>query len=387
MADQPLLITNANVITPTVILKQGWVFCADGHIAGVGSGLPPRERDIQTVDAGGRTVMPGFVDVHVHGGMGHDTMDASREALEAMARFYAAHGVTGFLATTWTDSHARITAALQAIRDHVGPMPDGAALLGAHLEGPYLNPARCGAQNLDEIRRATAAEAQPWLDLGVIRLVSVAPEYPENHWLISQCVSRGVTVSVAHTAATYDQMQEAIRLGLTHSTHTFNAMTPLNHREPGVVGAVLDAPTVRCEVIADNIHVHPAAMNILWKAKGKHGVVLVSDAVVAAGMPDGTYQIDARDILVKDGAVRLPDGTLAGSTLTLDRALKNFMAATGEPLTAVWQTVTLNPARAIGLGDRKGTIETGKDADLVLVDDAINVALTVVGGRIVYSAL
>jgi N-acetylglucosamine-6-phosphate deacetylase len=387
MAEQPLLIINANVITPTIILKHGWVFCADGHIAGVGSGLPPRERDLQVVDAGGRTIMPGFIDVHVHGGMGHDTMDASRESLEAMARYYASHGVTGFLATTWTDSHERVTAALHAAREHVGHMPDGAALLGVHLEGPYLNPARCGAQNLDEIRRATQDEALPWLDLGVIRLVSVAPEYPENHWLISECVRRGIAVSVAHTAATYADMQQAIRLGVTHSTHTFNAMTPLSHREPGVVGAVLDAPTVRCEVIADNIHVHPAAMNILWKTKGKHGVILVSDAVVAAGMPDGTYQIDSRDVMVKDGAVRLPDGTLAGSTLTLDRALKHFMAATGEPLTAVWQTVTLNPARAVGLGDRKGTIETGKDADLVLLDDACDVALTVVGGRIVYSAL
>jgi N-acetylglucosamine-6-phosphate deacetylase len=257
-------------------------------------------------------------------------------------------------------------------------------MLGAHVEGPYLNPAKFGAQNLAEIRRADREEATAWLDLDVVRLISIAPEYAENLWLIEACQQRGVTVSVAHTAATYDDIQRAVDLGLTHSTHTFNAQTPLNHRDPGVVGAVLDNPKIRCELIADNIHVHPAAMRLLWKLKGRDGVILISDAVLPAGMPDGTYQLDAREVMVKEGAVRLPDGTLAGSTLTLDRALANFKAATGESLESLWPCVSLNAARAIGLAHRKGSLELGKDADFVLLDGALNVLLTVAEGRIVY---
>lgn len=384
MTQQPLLIINANVLTPTVALRQGWVYCKDGQIRGVGSGLPLQDSNARVIDAGGLTLLPGFIDVHVHGAMGHDSMDATPESLHAMAKFYASHGVTGFLATTWTDSRERIDAALNVIRDHVGAMPDGATLLGAHIEGPYLNPAKCGAQNLDYIRRADRDEATAWLDSGIVRLISIAPEYTENLWLIEACNQRGITVSVAHTSATYDDMQQAIKLGLSHSTHTFNAQTPLNHREPGVVGAVLESPQVRCELIADNIHVHPAVMRLLWKLKGRDGVVLISDAVVTAGKPEGTYKLDARDVIVKDGAVRLPDGTLAGSMLTLDRALLNFMQATGEPLEALWPCASLNAARAIGLAASKGSIETGKDADLVLLDGAGTVLLTVAQGRIVY---
>jgi len=384
MTEGHLLIINANVVTPSVVLRNGWLYCREGVIRGIGSGHPPQEAGMQVLDAGGQMLLPGFIDVHVHGAVMHDTMHATREALQAMASFYAAHGVTAFLATTWTDSRARIDAALQAIRENVGAMPNGATLLGAHVEGPYLNPAKCGAQNLAEIRRADREEATAWLDLDVVRLISIAPEYAENLWLIEACQQRGVTVSVAHTAATYDDIQRAVDLGLTHSTHTFNAQTPLNHRDPGVVGTVLDNPKIRCELIADNIHVHPAAMRLLWKLKGRDGVILISDAVLPAGMPDGTYQLDAREVMVREGAVRLPDGTLAGSTLTLDRALANFKAATGESLESLWPCVSLNAARAIGLAHRKGSLELGKDADFVLLDGALNVLLTVAEGRIVY---
>ncbi len=384
MTEGHLLIVNANVVTPSVVLRNGWVYSKGGVIRGIGSGLPPQEAGAQVIDAGGQTLLPGFIDVHVHGAMMVDTMHATREALQTMATFYAAHGVTAFLATTWTDSRARIDAALHAVKDNLGVMPNGATLVGAHVEGPYLNPAKCGAQNLAEIRRADRDEANVWLDLDVVRLISIAPEYPENLWLIEACQQRGVTVSVAHTAATYDDIVRAVDLGLTHSTHTFNAQTPLNHRDPGVVGAVLDNPKIRCELIADNIHVHPAAMRLMWKLKGRDGVILISDAVLPAGMPDGTYALDTREVLVKEGAVRLPDGTLAGSTLTLDRALANFKAATGEPLESLWPCVSLNAARAIGLAHCKGSLELGKDADLVLLDDSLTVLLTVAEGRIVY---
>ncbi|MBN2306024.1 MAG: N-acetylglucosamine-6-phosphate deacetylase [Anaerolineae bacterium] len=386
-----LLIHNAVLITPTSTGQEsrGWLLCRDGKIAGIGYGAAPAVDGGETINADGLTLLPGFIDVHVHGGMGHEAMDADPDGLRAMARFYAAHGVTAFLATTWTDSAERITAALDVIAELIGPQPDGATLLGVHLEGPYLNPAKCGAQSTVHIRRAARDEALRFLDMDVIRLLALAPEYPENHWLITECVRRGIAVSAAHTAATYDEMQTAIRLGLTQATHTYNAMTGLHHRDPGVVGAALTSSAVYCELIADNIHVHPAAMQVLFAAKGSDGVILITDAMRGAGMPDGSYPIDDRTVMVRDGAVRLPDGTLAGSTLTMDRALTNALAATGQPLAQLWQSASLNPARAIHVADRKGSLDVGKDADLVLVDiveGAITVRLTVAEGRIVYRA-
>ena len=311
-------------------------------------------------------------------------MDAQPETLSHLAKFYAEHGCTSFLATTWTDTRERIRAALQNVAQHIGAQPNGATVLGAHLEGPYLNPEKCGAQNAEHIRRAQRDEALEFLDIGVIRLLALAPEYDENHWLIRECVRRGITVSAAHTSATYDQIRAAVAMGLKQTTHTYNAMTGLHHREPGTLGAALTMSEIRCEVIADNIHVHPGAMNLLYRAKGADGVILITDAVRGAGMPDGEYPIDDRVTIVRDGAVRLPDGTLAGSTLTMDKALRNFMQVTNRPLSELWQCSSLNAARAIGVSASKGSIEVGKDADLVLVDSSINVHLTVVEGRIVY---
>lgn len=379
-----VLIKNARVITPTGVLSSGWVFCEGGKIRLIGAGNVPEFGGTDVIDAKDLTLLPGFIDVHAHGALSYDTMDASPNGLRSMAQFYAQHGVTSFLPTTWTETRELTTMALETVAELLGPQPDGATILGAHLEGPYLNPSKCGAQKLECIRRADRDEATSFLEHGVIRLLALAPEYKENHWLIQECVRRGVTVSVAHTAATYEHIVEAVRLGLSHATHTFNAMTPLNHREPGVVGAVLSMPEVRCELIADTIHVHPAVMRILYAAKGRDGVVLITDAVRCAGLPEGEYAIDERKVMVKDGAVRLPDGTLAGSNLTMEVALRNFMQATGEPLENVWQTSSLNAARAIHVADRKGSVEVGKDADLVLADDKLCIYMTMAEGRIVY---
>jgi N-acetylglucosamine-6-phosphate deacetylase len=379
-----LLITNARIITPTSVIDRGWLLTEGKHIRVIGWGEAPQYENIERMDAGGHTLIPGFIDVHVHGADGHEIMDAEPEGLRAMAHFYARHGVTSFLATTWTDSTERIRAALVVVAELQGPQSEGATILGAHLEGPYINAEKCGAQRPEDVRRAGREEATMFLDMNVIRLLSLAPEFEENKWLIRECVRRGVTVSVAHTAANYQQVVAAAALGLSHATHTYNAMTGVNQREPGTLGAVMTLDTITCELIADNIHVHPAAMNLLYRAKGADRVILITDAVRGAGLPEGEYQIDVRTVMVKDGAVRLPDGTLAGSTLTLDCGLRNFMAATGQPLEKVWQTSSLNAARSIHVSDRKGSIEVGKDADLVLVDDEINVRLTIAEGKIVY---
>jgi N-acetylglucosamine-6-phosphate deacetylase len=219
-----------------------------------------------------------------------------------------------------------------------------------------------------------------------VRLLALAPEFQESVWLIDECVRRGITVSAAHTSATYQQMLTAVEHGLSHATHTFNAMAGLSHREPGTVGAIMRLPQIRAELIADNIHVHPVAMNILVQAKGPDRVILVTDAIRGAGMPDGEYPIDQRTIHVQDGAARLADGTLAGSVLTMERALRNILQATGWPLRKAWPMTSLNAARAIGLSTSKGSLEVGKDADLVLLNAKLEISMTVAEGEIVYQA-
>lgn len=353
-------------------------------ISRMGWGDAPDFPGAETIDAQGLNLIPGFIDVHVHGAVGHETMDANPDGLREMARFYAQHGVTSFLPTTWTAARELITPALEMIAEMQGQQPDGATIVGAHLEGPYINVEKKGAQRAEDVRRADREEALSFLNLDVIRLLALAPEFPENHWLIRECVARGITVSAAHTNANYQQVVEAVEMGLSHATHTYNAMTGLSHREPGTLGAVLTQDRVYCELIADNIHVHPAAMKLLYAAKGNDKVVLITDAVRGAGLAGGEYKIDDRTVIIKDNAVRLPDGTLAGSTLTLDRGLYNFMQATGKALEDIWQTSSLNAARSLHLSDRKGSLEVGKDADLVLVDEQINVQLTVAEGRVVY---
>lgn len=387
---QRLLIRNARLLTQNRVGLIGWLLVENGLIRALGFGNTPdfsHETFLQWIDAQGENLLPGFIDLHVHGAMGHEVMDASVSGLEEMARFYASHGVTSFLATTWTASRASIMKALQLVKQMQGQIRGGATLLGAHLEGPYLNPSRCGAQDVNLIRRAEREEALEFLETGVIRLLALAPEFDENIWLIEECVRRGIAVSAAHTTATYEQMQKAVEYGITHLTHSYNAMRGLGHRELGTIGAAMTLPQISCELIADNIHVHPAAQKILVHVKGTSGVILVTDAIRAAGLPDGDYMLDQRSVHIQNGAVRLSDGTLAGSVLTMERALQNICSATGRSLEEMWMTSSLNAARAIGVSSHKGSLEVGKDADLVLLDESFNVKLTVVKGAIVFSKL
>ena len=385
-----LLLTNAHVFGPVDDWQPGWLLTEGKRIHHMGPGRPPdfpAGYVTRQIDATGLNLLPGFIDLHVHGAGGCEVMDASPDGLRTMARFYARHGVTGFLPTTWTASQAETLQALDVVTELTGRVPDGATILGAHMEGPYLNAAKCGAQAPQHIRRADRAEVLECLEDNRVRLLALAPEFDENLWLIDECVRRGVTVSAAHTAATYEQMRVAAEHGLRQATHSFNAMTGLGHREPGTVGAIMTLPQIRCELIADNVHVHPATMQVLVQVKGPDRVILVTDAIRGCGMPDGDYQIDQRTIHVHSGAARLPDGTLAGSILTMDRALHNILQATGLPLHAAWPMTSLNAARAIGLSAFKGSLETGKDADLTLLNADHEIVITVAEGEIVYQAL
>jgi len=385
-----LLIHNGYLFTPNHPGLIGWLLVENGLIRALGFGNTPDFSDdsaLQSLDAQGNNLLPGFIDLHVHGAMGHEVMDASPSGLEEMARFYASHGVTSFLATTWTANRTSITKALELVEEMQGRIQGGATLLGTQLEGPYLNPTRCGAQDVNLIRRAEKEEALEFLEFGVIRLLALAPEFDENLWLIDECVRRGITVSAAHTTANYEQMQRAVAHGVTHLTHSYNAMQPLGHRELGTIGAAMALPQISCELIADNIHVHPAAQKILVDVKSPAGIILVTDAIRAAGLADGDYMLDERSVHIQDGAVRLPNGTLAGSVLTMERALQNVCAATGRSLAEMWVTSSLNAARAIGLSAQKGSLEVGKDADLVFLDESFNVRSAIVKGEIVFSNL
>ncbi len=382
----PIIIKNARIAAEAARYDGAWLRVVKGKIAAIAPGEPSELPDANIIDANGATLLPGFIDIHAHGGGGFDVMDGDADSLAGMARFFARGGVTAFLATTWTDSREGIQQALQAAASAQDMPTGGARLLGAHLEGPYLNAEKCGAQHSAYIRRADPAEALPWLDLNVIRLLSLAPEFPENHWLIKEAVSRGVRVSVAHSNGSYDQIRSARDLGLSHATHAFNAMSPLHHREPGVVGAVLSLDDINCELICDLKHAHPAAIKILWRCKGVDRLILITDSVKIAGLPDGRYQFSHQEVEKKDGSVRIrADGSLAGTTLTMNAALRNLMSVTKLPVETLWRTASLNPARAIGVDDVKGSIALGKDADLVLVDEKLNVHMTMVEGQIVYS--
>ena len=363
-----------------------WLLVENNKISSFGHGKHPEMNRNQIIDGKAFTLLPGFIDLHTHGAIGYEMIGISPHGLQEISQFYARHGVTGFLASLWTAPVKDIREAIQVTQSLIGH-EKGAKILGVHLEGPWLNSIYCGAQDKSLIRPADRAEALEYLDSGLVRLIALAPEIAENQWLISECINRGITVAAGHTNATYVEMQKAVELGVRQVTHCFNAMRPLNHREPGVVGAAFDLPQINCELIADNIHVNPVVMKLLVNVKGPQGVILITDSISAAGMPDGAYSFTGMPVTVKDGAARLADGTLAGSTLTMERALLNLMKATGRPLSELIVCSSLNAARAICVDDHKGQIKPGYDADLVLVDQNLQVQLTMVEGKIVYSQI
>ncbi len=381
---QNILFCNVRIIGCEPFIPLGWLLTKDNQIHSFGVGQPPDELStsaISRIDGQGSTLLPGFIDLHTHGALGADFVFGTRDDIFRISSFYAEHGVTSFLATTYAATSQEINTALQNILSAMGHEP-GARILGIHLEGPWLNPSKAGAQNRTVIRAADQAEVIPYLESGLVRQVSLAPEIKENRWLISACHERGIIASAGHTEASYQQMTAAVKKGMTQVTHCFNAMNPLHHREPGVIGAALTLPQLQCELIADNFHVHPVVMNLLYNAKKADGVILITDSIAAAGMPEGVYTLEGQPVFCKDNTVRLADGTLAGSVLTMDRALNNFIEAVNQPLEIVWPSSSLNAAKALKIHNHTGKISSGYDADLVLLDSNLHVELTMIQGKI-----
>ena len=370
-----MLLIHANYLDEDFRLVQGDIEIEDGKILRVGKDLPRKEEDLAVDCAGSYTVVPGFVDVHIHGCAGADTCDATREALEAMAAFLLAHGVTSFCPTTMTTSRETIQAALLAAKDMMDhPMEGGARVVGVNMEGPFIAKERKGAQKEEDILPPDFPLFQRFYEEsgGIVRLVDVAPEQPGGLEFVEKA-SQLCTVSIAHTTADYDQAKAAFDKGVTHATHLFNAMSGLHHRKPGVVGAVFDDSRVRGELICDGFHIHPAVLRAAFRLLGDRALI-VSDSMRANGMPEGeAFDLGGQMVTVHQGKALLPDGTIAGSVTNLHQEIKNLVSF-GVPFEQAVKAATLLPARAIGLDGEIGSIAPGKRAELVVLDENLDIA-------------
>lgn len=332
-------------------------------------------------NARGLTVVPGFVDVHIHGAGGYDVMEGTPTALAAVAQTVARHGTTSLVATTVTaspENTCEAAAGISAWMRSPGNSQQGrgpqAEILGIHFEGPFINPARRGVHPVEWIVPPSYDLFARFRDAaqGAARILTLAPELPGGLELIAAARAPGCVVSLGHTDASYAEAEAAIQAGARHAAHVFNAMRPFTHRDSGIIGAILASPMVTAELIADGVHVDEGAMRTLLAAKGIAKTILVSDGISATGMPDGAYRLGTFDVEVKDGVPRGADGKLAGSTLTLDRALRNIVSL-GVPLGEALTMLTQNPARLLGIESRKGVLAPGADADLVLLDENLEV--------------
>jgi len=378
-------IINGKILLPDgVVCGKALAFDeATGKIVGTVDSVPA---DGKILDAAGNYVAPGLVDIHIHGYLGEDTCDAKPEGIKKMAYGVAKNGVTSFLPTTMTVSKAEIVAALDAVRSvkEESKTWDGAEILGVHAEGPFINPSKKGAQAEENI---LAPDADFILEnADIIKSVTLAPEMDKDHACIKRLAAESdVLVSMGHTDATFDEAMSAAKDGVNHATHLFNAMSALAHRNPGVVGAALTSDNVSVEVIADTFHINPGLYNIVAKVKGDK-MILITDCTRAGGMPDGEYDLGGQPIFLKGIECRLADGTIAGSVLKLNRAVKNVLDHTAIPVNEVFNMASLNPATAIGCQDRIGSLEAGKDADIIIADENINIVRTIKKGRTIYEA-
>lgn len=331
-------------------------------------------------------LVPGFIDMHIHGAGGADVMDANLEALQTISAKLAEEGVTGFLATTMTAAPEQIEAALAMIPKAVKNL-SGAAILGIHLEGPFISNEKMGAQAGQYILSPDVALFNRWQALaeGMIKLVTLAPEQENALSLVAALKDNNVIASIGHTNANYEKTVEAISAGCTHATHLFNAMPTLGSRSPGPVAAILNSDAVTAEVIVDGHHLHPATCKLTLRSKGVSKLVLVSDAMRGKCMGNGHFELGGQEVIVAHGKATLADGTLAGSVLSIPKAIKNMMNFTDCSLEDAIIMATMNPAHQLKLNATKGSIEVGKHADLVVLDEHLKVALTMREGEVIFA--
>lgn len=336
----------------------------------------------EEIDLTGCVVVPGFVDIHIHACVGADTCDASTAGLAKMAAHLVTKGVTSFCPTTMTVSHEEIEDALATVKACMDDRPFGAAIMGVNMEGPYISINKKGAQKGEYVKNPNWEDFKGFYDGcgGIIKLVDIAPECEGADEFIKKA-SKLCTVSIAHTDADYDQAKHAFNIGITHATHLYNAMSGMTHRSPGVVGAVFDDERVRAEIICDGFHINPAVLRVTFRQLGEDRSVIVSDSMRAAGEPDGISELGGQTVYVKDGQARLKDGTIAGSTTNMHQEVCNLVRF-GVPFKQVIKSATINPAREIHEDADIGSIKVGKFADLVVLDNDLNIKMVIARGKI-----
>ncbi|MBQ3080332.1 MAG: N-acetylglucosamine-6-phosphate deacetylase [Clostridia bacterium] len=380
-------IINGRVVLPTGIAED-MALLFDEKIVGLVN--PDEIGDAEVIDAKGQYVLPGLVDMHIHGYLGEDASDGSIEGIRTMAKGVAKNGVTSWLPTTMTVSYDSLHAAFKAISTVMEESKkddfDGAEIMGINAEGPFINASKKGAQAADHIRACDPEFIDQYASL--IRVFTVAPEVKGNMAAIRRIRKEHpeILISMGHTSATFDQAEKAVRAGVRHVTHLFNAQTPLMHRDPGVVGCALTESRVSAELIADMFHVNKALFKLVADVK-KDKLVLITDCTRAGGMEDGEYTLGGQAIFVKGVECRLADGTIAGSVLKLNEAVRNVHNSYRRlPLHKIVKMASLNPAKAIGIDKTKGSIEEGKDADFCFADEQMNISRTILRGRTIYEA-
>jgi N-acetylglucosamine-6-phosphate deacetylase len=376
------MIINGKILAPQP-LPEGVGILIEGEKIKTIAPVSQFSSSIETIDAQGKWVVPGLIDVHIHGSFGSDTMDHDHQTLDNLSQFLAKQGVTSFLPTTVASSDSEILAVIERAGTY-HQHSAGSRLLGIHLEGPYLQDEYRGAQDAQFLRPAQPEEYLPWLKSGVVKLMTVAPEIEGVMDLIETGQKMDVRFAIGHSDATYEMVIKAVERGLTQATHTFNAMPPLHHRNPGVLGAVLMDDRVFTQVIADGVHLHPAIVDLLFKVKGVEKNILITDAIRAAGQDDGIYVLGTQTITVENGVARTESGALAGSTLLLHQAIKNSAAFTHRNWQDLLPSATCVPAKSLGLENQIGSLKPGAYADIVFMDEHHVPCFTMVAGNIVF---
>ncbi|MFW5913805.1 MAG: N-acetylglucosamine-6-phosphate deacetylase [Bacillota bacterium] len=383
------LITNVQIITPEEILDGYSLLVEDGFIKGLIAPEAPIPETNRTIDGEGNYLAPGMIDIHNHGNTGYDTMDATPEALESIATYHLKNGVTGYLATTVTSPHDMLVDAVDNVvefQKHQAWDDPIATLLGIYFEGPFFNTKKKGAQPEKDIQSPDLDALQGYIGRSpeTFKVVALAPELDGALEVIEYLQQQGIQSAFAHTDATYEETKKGIDAGMRIATHMYNGMRGFTHREPGALGAALTDDRVVSELIVDGVHLHKAAVDLALKTKGVERIVLVSDAMRAAGLEDGTYELGGQTVTTKEGQARLDDGTIAGSTLDLNQAIKNIMNDNQVSIEDAFKMASLNPAKVIGLDDKLGSIEASKRADLVLLNEELDVIRVFKAGQEVY---
>lgn len=376
-----MLLKNAKVVDDRFELIDADLLVAGEKIEKIAT--PGSVQDEQVYDLTGCTIVPGFIDQHIHGCAGHDTGDATPQALEAMSAHLAKHGITSFCPTTMTLSEEEIAKILANVKACMDQGLSGAYPQGVNMEGPYIAMSKKGAQNAKYVRNPDPEEFKRLYEGcgGIIKLVDIAAECEGSDEFIRQ-VCPLCAISLAHTDANYEEATHSFEMGISQVTHMFNAMSGLNHRKPGVVGAVMDNDHVKAELICDGFHINPAVLRIAFKALGEDRTIVISDSMKAAGCPDGDYELGGQAVYVRDGKALLADGTIAASTSNIHEEVKNLISF-GIPFKQAIKSATINPAKQLGVADVTGSIKEGKLADLVALDENYNIKLVVIKGKVV----